>query len=65
MIAKEELRIALEKTRREYGQDSELMALQIVDLQASLSRSEKQGTRREESLRQEIRDLQQVGYCCT
>ena len=36
MIAKEELRIALEKTRREYGQDSELMALQIADLQASL-----------------------------
>lgn len=61
MKAKEELRIALEKTRREYGQDSELMALQVSDLQTSLSRAEKQSTRREESLREEIKDLQQVG----
>ncbi|XP_031563330.1 TATA element modulatory factor-like [Actinia tenebrosa] len=59
MKAKEELRIALEKARREYGQDSELMALQISDLQTNLSRAEKQAIRREESLREEIKDLQQ------
>lgn len=60
MKAKEELRMALEKTKREYLQESEMMALQVTDLQASLTRSEQQSTRREESLRQEIKHLQQV-----
>ena len=60
MKAKEELRIALEKARREFHQESEMMALQVTDLQASLTRAEQQGTRREEHLRQEIKHFQQV-----
>jgi len=60
MKAKEELRMALEKTKRELIQESEMMALQVTDLQASLTRNEQQSNRREENLRQEIKHLQQV-----
>ncbi|XP_032233087.2 TATA element modulatory factor [Nematostella vectensis] len=59
MKAKENLRMALEKARRDFDRESEQMALQISDLQASLSRAEQKGTRREDGLRQEITDLQQ------
>ncbi|KAK3725010.1 hypothetical protein QZH41_017493, partial [Actinostola sp. cb2023] len=57
--AKEGLRISLEKARREFQQESEMMALQVTDLQTSLSRTEQQSTRREDNLRQEIKHLQQ------
>ncbi|XP_072028179.1 LOW QUALITY PROTEIN: uncharacterized protein [Amphiura filiformis] len=58
MNAKEELRLALERSQQEARRGHEGLLLQVSDLQMTLGRSEQQYGRKEETLRQEISDLQ-------
>ncbi|XP_022093565.1 TATA element modulatory factor-like isoform X2 [Acanthaster planci] len=58
MNAKEELRLALERSQQEARREHESLLLQVSDLQMSLSRQEQQHARKEGHLRQEISDLQ-------
>ena len=60
MTAKEGLRVAMEKKERHFKKEIETLEFQISDLQTSLHRNEQQGNRREDNLRQEISDVQQV-----
>ncbi|CAB4002842.1 Hypothetical predicted protein [Paramuricea clavata] len=58
MTAKEELRIALEKLKKESQRECDVLAMEVTDLQTQLNRSEQQAARREDNLRQEIADIQ-------
>ncbi|XP_046855541.1 TATA element modulatory factor-like [Xenia sp. Carnegie-2017] len=58
MTAKEELRIALEKLKKESQKECDMLAMEVSDLQGQLSRSEQQAARREDKLKQEILDIQ-------
>ncbi|XP_038063639.1 TATA element modulatory factor-like [Patiria miniata] len=58
MNAKEELRLALERSQQEARRDHESLLLQVSDLQMSMSRQEQHQARKEGHLRQEISDLQ-------
>ncbi|XP_028395572.1 TATA element modulatory factor-like [Dendronephthya gigantea] len=58
MTAKEELRIALEKLKKESQRECDALAMEVTDLQTQLHRNEQQAARREDNLRQEIADIQ-------
>ena len=58
MTAKEELRIALEKLKKESQKECDALAMEVTDLQTQLNRNEQQAARREDNLRQEIADIQ-------
>ncbi|XP_041473381.1 TATA element modulatory factor-like isoform X2 [Lytechinus variegatus] len=59
MNAKEELKLALDRSQLEARRQHEGLLLQVNDLQLSLNRADQQNARKEDAFRQEISDLQQ------
>ena len=51
----------MERKEKQFEKEIETLEFQISDLQTSLHRNEQQANRREDNLRQEISDVQQVG----
>ena len=60
LTAQENLRSELDRALSQHKQIEEQRAEEINDLRAEISRMEHQGSRREDHLRREIRDLQEV-----
>uniref|UniRef100_A0A2K6N277 TATA element modulatory factor 1 n=1 Tax=Rhinopithecus bieti TaxID=61621 RepID=A0A2K6N277_RHIBE len=60
MKAKEELSAALEKAQEEARQQQETLAIQVGDLRLALQRTEQAAARKEDYLRHEIGELQQL-----
>ncbi|RDD39996.1 Golgin candidate 5 [Trichoplax sp. H2] len=58
VLAKEELRMTIDREKRKATEEQERLAMQIKDLQSAISRSEQQTTWTEETLRREISDMQ-------
>ncbi|XP_069793198.1 TATA element modulatory factor isoform X2 [Narcine bancroftii] len=58
--SKEALSVALERAQEEAKQQQEALAVQVADLRMGLQRAEQQQARKEDYLRQEIGELQQV-----
>ncbi|KAK3586049.1 hypothetical protein CHS0354_033172 [Potamilus streckersoni] len=55
---REELKFAMEKQQQQAAHEKESLIMQIEDLRMSIARTEKEHSRREDMLRQEITDLQ-------
>ena len=58
--AREELMSLMEQQKRDSQQEKERLLMEVNELRMSMSRTEQQATWREDHLRQEIADMQQV-----